>query len=226
MTPRKTTPPKPPAKRAPRKAPKSTDPGEPAKPSRKSSVDVDEGTGARVLTFSRPTRSAGEKRVSTGTKTSPKAAQIATRRAEALTLRRNGASFVQIAEILSAQYKLTGYTNKTAWDDVRESIQRVRIESTQEYIEESVSRLDFALMTIAAAVADGNLDAIATMLKIEKRRADLLGLDAARRIQLTGADGGPIQFALPSIENPQEAYDAALRAVNETLGPPRELPSG
>lgn len=68
------------------------------------------------------------------------------------------------------------------------------------------SRLDKvarALLTVVAAVPfdkDGNVDAgaLATVAnavaRVEERRAKLLGLDAATKTELTGADGGPLKI--------------------------------
>lgn len=39
------------------------------------------------------------------------------------------------------------------------------------------------------------LAAIDRLLKIEERRAKLLGLDAPKKTELTGADGGPVEFS-------------------------------
>lgn len=214
MTPEKDAP----AKRAPRKA----SPGKTAvdeAPDNVFTLPVRPGSG----------RSAGEGRrggrgPSTGSKSSPKAATVALRRADALALRRNGASWIQIAESLSTKYSLPKYDNRAAWQDVRDAIEHVKVENVMEYVEEQKARLDGWLLRIADRIASGDLDALDRALKIEKRRADLLGMDAARRIQLTGPDGGPIQFEATVYEDDEATYQAAMQALDDTLGPPRELP--
>jgi hypothetical protein len=156
-------------------------------------------------------------------KSSPAAIALAERRRQAVALRRNGANFIEIAEAISRQYGLDNYDNKAASADVREALAKVKLDQIGDYIDESVARLDYMLLRIADRVSNGDLEAIDRVLKIEKRRADLLGLDAVRRIQLTGADGGPIQLEARVFDNDDEAYDAAVAAVNELLGPPLEI---
>jgi hypothetical protein len=56
-----------------------------------------------------------------------------------------------------------------------------------------VERLDAVLMAIWAQVKQGNLSAVDRYIKVAQRRAELLGLDAPKRVDVT-SDDKPLQF--------------------------------
>lgn len=71
-------------------------------------------------------------------------------------------------------------------------------ELTAEKVEDvrrlEIERLDAMLLGLWDRARRGNEKAVEACLKIMKRRADLLGLDAAKAMWLSGPDDGPIQF--------------------------------
>lgn len=222
---KKATPPKTP-KKAPVKAPAKK-----AAPRKATAKPID-AEPDNVVQFRRGAgRSAGEttKRPNnTGAKTSPKAISVAERRQYVVALRRMGASFVQIAEQVRAEPEKWGvgdeYDNKRAWEDVRTSIDRHVRSEVQDYLDESIDRLNFAAMQAMKRLTSDKTwhEAGKLLVAIERRRAALLGLDAAKRVQVSGTDGGPIQFSV-DVTDPESSYEAAERALNEILGPPREI---
>ena len=68
-------------------------------------------------------------------------------------------------------------------------------------------RLDALLLQWWGA-AQGDLHAFDRVLRLLERRAKLLGLDAAQKLEHTGKDGGPIQVDVAAIE-------AKIRAMGE-----------
>lgn len=106
------------------------------------------------------------------------AAKRATRELEAVRLRKAGKTYRQIAEDL-------GVCEATAFQDVRRVLDRTRKLSNEEgeqirAIE--LERLDAALESLQSRITKGEPRAIEVMLKIQERRARLLGLDAPTKV--------------------------------------------
>jgi hypothetical protein len=122
---------------------------------------------------------------------SAKTDEILGRRDEVWELRVNGDTVREIATKL-----------KVSVGTVHNDLAAVRAEAERAV---GASRLDKVAKALLAAIAapsfdeDGNLDAgaLATIAnavaRIEERRAKLLGLDAATKTELTGAEGGPLK---------------------------------
>ena len=55
-------------------------------------------------------------------------------------------------------------------------------------------RCDTYLQALAKKVQAQDVRAIDTALKVGKRRAELLGLDAPNKTEITGKDGGDLAF--------------------------------
>lgn len=109
------------------------------------------------------------------------------RQIRAVKLRGLGASYDQIAETL-------GYSNRSgAWKAVKAGLDRAVVESVKEMRVLQAERLDLMVMRCLEAVLNGDLDQVRNVIAIEKRRADLWGLDATRTVEITGADGGAIE---------------------------------
>lgn len=70
----------------------------------------------------------------------------------------------------------------------------------------SVARLDKATKGIWDQVESGEVDAVDRLVKLEARRAKLLGLDAPTKSELSGPDGGPI---------PVEAHNSLARKLDD-----------
>ena len=99
------------------------------------------------------------------------AVQANERQIKALTLRKAGAGYQAIADAL-------GYKDHTgAWRAVKAALKRTQQEPADELRQLELARLDDMLKAIAPHVAAGNLTAIDRALKIQERRAKLVGLD-------------------------------------------------
>lgn len=99
-----------------------------------------------------------------------------------------GLNYREIAEHL-------GVSLGTISNDVNlviERWQKEHVSEINEYVSLELKRLDQAQNAIWGEVMDGKLLAIDRLLKIQRRRADLLGLDAPEKHQLTGEAGGPM----------------------------------
>jgi predicted DNA-binding protein (UPF0251 family) len=104
--------------------------------------------------------------------------KAAERRIKSLRLRQRGLTYAQIGETL-------GVSSKTAYRDVKkelEKIQKTCAEEAELVREIELRRLD-ELWSVANVVAlNGDLKAIDRCLRIQERRAKLLGLDAAESV--------------------------------------------
>ena len=144
---------------------------------------------------------------------------------QALDLRLKGWSYPQIARHI-------GYTTEGARKAVQRGLAEHRTESAElaeEVREHEAARLDRMLQTLerivegAADDDDKRFAALDRLLKIQDRRAKLLGLDL-QRLEVTGANGGPIAIAAiqrvivdaPPVETLTARVDAALPAQSET----------
>ncbi len=108
---------------------------------------------------------------------------------EVLELRCAGLSFEEIA-------KRTGYSGRQgAQQAYNSALKRWAIETVQQQRIIQSERLDRIFTQAYLEARNGNLQAIDRCLKIEKRRAELWGLDAPRQHQVTGPDGGPLELA-------------------------------
>lgn len=110
------------------------------------------------------------------------------RQLEALRLRREGKQYREIAEAL-------GVGESQAFRDVKAVLDRTKElanEEARELRKLECERMDVALNAIMPKVKAGNTAAIETMIRLQKRRADLLGLDPPKRLEASGPDGAPI----------------------------------
>lgn len=109
---------------------------------------------------------------------------------ECLNLRLAGATYADIAKIM-------GMANKAV---ARNACQRAMGEARarRDWAAEGVkdlelARLDKMLVGVWQKATSGSEAAIAAVLRIMERRAAYIGLDAPKRTEVTGADGGPIE---------------------------------
>lgn len=100
------------------------------------------------------------------------------RHVRALELRKAGVGYRQIAEAL-------GYANASgAFKAVQRSLREVKHEAADKLLALEIERLDQMLVAISQAVRSGNFGAIDRALRIAERRAKLLGLDSATKVDL------------------------------------------
>lgn len=104
-------------------------------------------------------------------KTTPRRMEMDERQAAAMNLRRRGISYERIAVEL-------GYASPSgAYEAVKAGMLRTLREPADELRQLELDRLDDMLEAISENIMAGDLDSIATALRISERRAKLLGLD-------------------------------------------------
>lgn len=104
---------------------------------------------------------------------------------KAVALRRDGHGYADIATTLKAP-------KTTVFRLVREALDAYQARTQAdiaEHVALQLARLDAALIAISKRVEGGNLEAIGTMLSIERRRSQLLGLDMPAKIAPTDPSG-------------------------------------
>lgn len=111
---------------------------------------------------------------------------------EALNLRRIGLSYTQIAKRIGCS---TAWAQKLVVTALAETV-RERNLATADLIQIDLERLDAALLAIWPGVVNGDVSKIDRLLRILQRRARMLGLDAPKKIEASGPDGGPIEVGL------------------------------
>lgn len=108
------------------------------------------------------------------------------RQRQALELRKAGVGYAKIAESL-------GYGGPSgAYNAIRSALKRTLQEPADELRSLEVERLDALLLGLWTKAKGGDTWAVDRVLRIMERRAALLGLDAPRRIENTGKNGGPM----------------------------------
>ena len=147
------------------------------------------------------------------TKVTPRKVRTIDRAAKALDLKRTGASYPAIGKAL-------GISKQAAWKLVQKQFAELR-EQTEESAEDvrdlMLIRLDGMLWALRAKVRRGDPRAIDTALRIEERRARLLGTDAPSRSEVSGPDGGAIEI--------DDARSQLAEAIAK-LAPPDESEPG
>lgn len=116
--------------------------------------------------------------------------KIALRQQKAYNLRVSGYSYRKIGKELDMSYQ-------QALNDVRavlKMVQRETFEIAEQHITLELSRLDAVLYAMSARMSEGDTGAASVFLKACESRRKLLGLDAVNRLELTGANGGPIEY--------------------------------
>jgi hypothetical protein len=109
---------------------------------------------------------------------SPRKIKAADKQVEALNLRRAGEDYEEIAQKV-------GYRAASgAWHAVRAALQRNIREPADEVRKLEVDRLDRLLGGIWEKAVAGDGEAIDRVLRIMKRRAELLGLDAPKNLKM------------------------------------------
>jgi len=136
----------------------------------------------------------------------------------ALQLRNVGVGYDRIADEL-------GYSDKSgAWRAVDAAVKRSVVEPAEHQRVIMAERLDTALQRVMDAILrDGDLDQVVNLIRIEKRRAELFGLDAPKGYQITGADGGPVETDVGTIL--RERLTAMRERADATPDQVRELSS-
>jgi hypothetical protein len=141
-------------------------------------------------------------------KTNGASVQRTDRQVRAVELRIASYSYREIAAEM-------GIDVKTAHDlvssSLRDSVER-RNERSDELRVIEVERLDGMLRRLypLATAAYPDMAAVDRVLRISKRRCEIMGLDAPESVELSGKDGGPVQ-----IQSMTDVVRAAMRARAE-----------
>ncbi|MFF4644978.1 hypothetical protein [Streptomyces sp. NPDC001389] len=137
----------------------------------------------------------------------------AERRAKAIRLKIDGASYTEIAEQL-------GYSSRgSACSDVRRALEKHVIEeglAVEAWRELELARLDLLQKAIWPEATEGNPRAIETALKILDRRAKLLGLDSAIKLEVLTIDALDAQIQRLEAELGARALAASDSEAGET----------
>lgn len=156
------------------------------------------------------------------TPTSPKRLNILERRADALELRRAGASYTDIALSLRAKYGSRlpqRYSRTHAYLDVKAEL-KFQAEHMGELREEvralELQRLDTMFLGIWPRAEGGSETAIDRCLKIMQRRAFLMGLDAPQKVAETTTQGEDKDVLF--VGGNKETYIAALQRLSGRQG--------
>ena len=129
--------------------------------------------------------------VKNGHKTSPETAEAKMRAAKALELRMEGKTFAAIA-------KEAGYNSpQAAHDAVKRALDATLREPADRLRALELERLDVLWQIQYLNAQAGDVQAMGACMKIMERRGKLLGLDAAVKAEVTGADGQPLAVAPP-----------------------------
>jgi hypothetical protein len=138
-----------------------------------------------------------QKTMATKTKPKPKTTKVTPitlrtmdRAAKALEMKRDGATYDAIGKKL-------GITRQAAWKLIQNRFADIRKqteESAEDVRDQQLMRLDGFLFALRGKVKRGDPRAIDSALRIEDRRAKLLGLDAPSRTEVSGPDGGAIEI--------------------------------
>jgi 5-methylcytosine-specific restriction endonuclease McrA len=127
------------------------------------------------------------------------------RRVEALRLRMAGADYRTIRQELMVMG--ISVSLKQVYDDVQEALTELAKQervAAEEIRELELARLDAMWMALWPDIERGDVFAIQTGLKVMERRAKMLGLDSAQKVQI---DGRPLQ------DLPQDQLDARATAI-------------
>jgi len=135
---------------------------------------------------------------------------------EAMELRKAGATYRQIGErqgtsLQAAYMRVKGVIAELTKLTAEEAVEVRKLE---------LERLDVMLLGLWPKARAGDERAVSVVLKIQERRSALLGLDAPKRQELTGAGGAPIEIA--DARKEIEAVVARLSAAIEAEGNPGE----
>ncbi len=160
------------------------------------------------------------KAVRTGAKPPRKAAAdeiaIAQQRLEAIEMRSSGYTFQQIGQRLVPP-RSTAYAFKL-FNDAMDELRAETLERAEQVRSTELLRLDAMMIEPFKAAQKGNLQSIATVLKIMERRAALVGADVPQRQEHSGPNGGPIpitrvEIVIVDVADPDSPGVSALPAA-------------
>jgi hypothetical protein len=126
-----------------------------------------------------------------GKKTDQARIRTAERRQRALDLRKNGATYRQIADTLAVSLQV-------AYEDVQRPLAELAAleqTSAEELRTMELMRLDAAQLALAPKMKLGDPQVVNAWVRVSESRRKLLGLDAPAKTALTNPDGSPAAYA-------------------------------
>jgi AraC-like DNA-binding protein len=149
---------------------------------------------------------AKKKTAESGIKTRPETIEAKLRAANAVKLRMEGRTFPEIAQEL-------GYNSQqAAHDAVKRALVATLREPSDALRTLELERIDVLWQMQFMNATSGDVQACMACLKLQERRAKLLGLDAPVQQEISGKDGAPLgggTFVLPAVCTPAEWAKAA-----------------
>lgn len=135
--------------------------------------------------------------------------EIRDRRARVWSMRVEGMTVREIAEQLRKEKHACGVaTIQRDLDAIREELDnstKFHAETDRVIASERLDKVARKLIAAVEVVDETTLSSLAgAIVRVEERRAKLLGLDAATKTELTGANGGPLEV---------DARDTLLRKL-------------
>jgi len=158
--------------------------------------------------------------------TAEKLLETQQRRREVLQLKEAGATYEAIADALlqrhGAEALPNGWDRRYAYKDLQRELEKLQAENREaaENVRRvELRRLDRMLRGLWKDATEGDTQAIRAALKIMKRRADLLGLDAPERFEqaVSFAESEEYQRARAEIMQALRDFPEARAALAETL---------
>lgn len=149
---------------------------------------------------------AAERKPMNGQGQGPSKAEIVARRMRAWDMQLRGKSYREIATEL-------GVSVGTAFNDVEAHAKAIQEPVAAQVRKQALHRLDLALDKLMPRIEGGDVQAIQALLKIEERRAKLLGLDAAIKQDVTVHQLDGMDTALGELIRDHQMRNAAIEAT-------------
>lgn len=125
----------------------------------------------------------------------PSAARNVAQTQRVLLMRQEGRTIQGIADALGISKSTVHKHLMRALDEIREENR----ELSRHHLGLELERCDMLQRSLAAKVKKGDVRATEATLKVMERRAKLLGLDSAQKLEHAGPDRGPIRLDAASI---------------------------
>ncbi len=150
----------------------------------------------------------------------------AKRRKEVIQLREAGATWADIADTMldrhGADALPSGWDKRYAWNDFDRALDKVQDEVKERartVREMELRRLRRMQRGLWQKAVSGDTDAVRTVVRLMKRRANLLGLDEPDELDVTaGAEADTLEALMDALQEYPEARQAAADALDGDSG--------
>lgn len=141
-------------------------------------------------------------------------AAAAERRTQGWELRKAGASYRAIAQRLGVSHEQV----RKDCDHVLDELSKQAEGSATKWRALQLERCEDVVLGLWQAVRKGDTESVNALMRVFKRQADLLGLDAPKRSELSGPDGGAIQIEQDVTYSVEERQRRIVAIVDEARG--------